>query len=49
MTHYTCTSCGHESSEKGVCDNKDCLKNGKSLTSCDCTDGEHGADYDDWA
>ena len=47
MTHYTCTSCAMESEKAAKCENVACLKEGQAFTACDCTDGEHGADYDD--
>ena len=46
-THYTCTECRGVSETPGVCQDKDCLKEGQPLTACDCTDGEHGADHDE--
>ncbi|MAF80656.1 hypothetical protein CL628_01445 [bacterium] len=47
MTHHTCTECGSESEAEGVCPDAECIRQGKELISCDCTDGEHGADDDD--
>jgi hypothetical protein len=47
MPHYTCTECGGVSEKPGTCQDPDCLKQGQELTACDCTDGEHGADYDE--
>lgn len=49
MTHYTCTGgCGAEEETPDVCRNADCLKEGQDLTACDCTDGEHGVDEDEY-
>lgn len=45
--HFTCTECGGESLTAGVCQDEECVRHGKELISCDCTDGEHGADDDD--
>ncbi|MBI4021987.1 MAG: hypothetical protein HY372_01385 [Candidatus Andersenbacteria bacterium] len=49
MTHYTCTGgCGAEAETPGVCGDADCLKEGQQLTACDCADGEHGVDEDEY-
>lgn len=47
MTHYTCPECGGESDHPKKCEDPDCVRNGQDLISCECTDGEHGADYDE--
>lgn len=50
MTHYTCTGgCGTGEETSDVCRDADCLKEGQPLTPCDCTDGEHGVDEDEYA
>ena len=42
MTHYVCAgSCGGESVLPGVCDISNCVKTGKPLIECKCTDGKH--------
>lgn len=47
MSHYTCTECGGESDTPKTCEDSDCIRNGQDMTECECTDGEHGADYED--
>lgn len=42
MTHYYCLgSCHGEHGAPGVCEEKFCTKEGKSLTECECEDGLH--------
>ena len=42
MNHYVCTGgCDEVSDNQGVCQNKNCLKNGQPLHKCDCSDKTH--------
>jgi hypothetical protein len=42
MIHYVCTGgCGGVSDHPQVCEAKTCIKLGKPLTVCHCTDGLH--------
>jgi len=47
MKHYTCTECGMESGQPGNCTDPNCIREGQELIACECTDGEHGGEYDD--
>jgi len=47
MKHYTCTECGSEVDQPGVCQDKECLRQGQDLVACECTDGEHGGEEDE--
>lgn len=41
-THFVCRGlCGSESSTPGICPTGDCVKNGKPLIECKCSDGQH--------
>ena len=42
MGHYICTGgCGGVSHKPGVCQAKNCIKHGKLLVECKCTDNTH--------
>ncbi len=45
--HYTCTECGGVSDTPKVCETEGCIKKGQDLTPCECTDGEHGGEYEE--
>lgn len=47
MEHYTCTECHGVSDTPKVCETEGCLKKGQELTTCECTDGQHGGEYEE--
>ncbi len=47
MKHFVCTGgCGGESSVTKVCESEICVKEGETLTLCECEDGLHNAAFE---
>lgn len=41
MDHFVCTECKGVAEAAGVCETMNCPKEGKPLTECNCSDGNH--------